>query len=112
MVDSDSTLFILRLVQVVLAVPLLALLGQGVTWVLARGFGQDPAQNFFYRLLEIVPRPFVKLARLITPKLIADRHIPLVVLSLLAVGYVWTMIAIANTCHARGLPVAQCLQAR
>lgn len=40
----------------------------------------------------------------------APAHLPLVALSLLAVAYLWTMIAIANLCVGAGIPVAQCLQ--
>jgi hypothetical protein len=112
MSDLESSLFPLRLIQLVLAVPLLAIVGQGVLWVLARAFGQLPAQNFFYRLLEVIASPFVRLARLITPRFIADAHMPLVALSLLIVGYVWTMFAIANTCIGHNLPIAQCLAGR
>jgi hypothetical protein len=108
--DLQSSLFWLRLIQLLLAIPLLALVGQGFVFVLTRAFGQDPKANFFYRLLEVVGSPVTRLARFITPRLVADRHLPLVALSLLAVGYVWTMIAIANLCVGAGLPVGQCLQ--
>ena len=110
--DLQSTLFWLRLVQLMLAIPLLALAGQGATFLLARMMGQPPQQNFFYRLLEIVASPAVKPCRWITPKAIADRHLPLVAFSLLSVGYIWTMLEIANACIGAGLPVAQCLQGR
>ena len=110
--DLQSTLFWLRLVQLVLAIPLLALAGQGATNVLVRMMGQPPQQNFFYRLLEIVASPVVRPCRWITPRVVADRHLPLVAFSLLAVGYLWTMLAIANACTGAGLPVAQCLQDR
>jgi hypothetical protein len=106
----DSTLFWLRLLQLLLAIPLLALLGQGLVWVLARVFGQPPAQNFFYRLLQTIASPVVRVCRWIAPKLVADAHVPYVALSLLAVAYFWTMLKIAAVCHEYGLPVAQCLQ--
>lgn len=109
MSDPSNSLFALRLIQVVIAVPLLAIVGQGVVWVLARAFGQDPATNFFYRVLAVVPAPFNKLARFITPRFVPDARMPLVVLCLLTVAYVWTMVEIANVCHRAGLPVAQCL---
>ena len=80
--------------------------------MLTRMFGQDPNGNFFYRLLETVASPFTRACRFITPKFVADRHLPLVALSLLGVGYVWTMLAIANACIGAGLPVSQCLQGR
>jgi hypothetical protein len=108
--DLDSTLFWLRLLQLLLAIPLLALVGQGLVWVLARAFGQPPAQNFFYRLLQTIASPVVKACRWISPRFVADGQVPWVALSLLAVAYVWTMIAIANVCIGAGLGVAQCLR--
>jgi hypothetical protein len=110
--DLQSTLFWLRLVQLLLAIPLLSLAGQGIVHVLTRLFGQDPRSNFFYRLLETVASPFTRACRYITPRFVADRHLPLVALSLLGVGYVWTMLAIANACIGAGLPVNQCLPGR
>ena len=112
MKDLQTTLFWLRLIQLVIAIPLLALAGQGVVHVLTRLFGQDPKANFFYRVLETVASPFTRLCRFVTPKFVAERHLPLVALSLLLVGYVWTMFAIANACIGAGLPVGQCLQDR
>ena len=110
--DLQSTLFWLRLVQLLLAIPLLALAGQGIVHVLTRMFGQEPKANFFYRVLETVASPFTRACRWITPKFVADRHLPLVALSLLLVGYAWTMLAIASACIGAGLPVSQCLQGR
>lgn len=112
MKDLQSTLFWLRLVQLLLAIPLLALAGQGIVNVLTRMFGQDPKTNFFYRVLETVGSPFTHVCRWITPKFVADRHLPLVALSLLVVGYGWTMLAIASACVGAGLAVGQCLQGR
>jgi len=110
--ELNSTLFWLRLVQLLLSIPLLALAGQGVVFLIARSMGQDVGTNLFFRILETVVMPFTRLARLITPKAIGDRQLPLVVLSLLLVGYVWVMIAIANLCVSHGVAVAQCLQGR
>ena len=110
--DLASILFWLRLAQLLLAIPLLALAGQGVVFMIARSMGQDVSANFFFRILETVVMPFTRLARLITPKAISDRQLPLVVLSLLLVGYFWIMFAIADACTSHGLPVAQCLQGR
>jgi hypothetical protein len=110
--DLGSTLFWLRLIQLVLAIALLALVGQGVVFVIARALGQDVKTNFFFRVLETVVMPFTKLGRLITPKVISDRQVPLVVLSLLSVGYIWVMLAIANACLGQGVAITQCLQGR
>ena len=43
--------------------------------------------NVFYGLLKTLTNPFVKGARLISPKLVLDRHVPLVAFLLLA--FVW-----------------------
>ena len=110
--DLGSTLFWLRLVQLVLAIALLSLVGQGVVFVIARALGQDVTKNFFFRVLETVVMPFTRLCRLITPKIITDRQVPVVVLSLLSVGYVWVMLAIANLCLGQGVRIAQCLEGR
>jgi hypothetical protein len=107
--EIPSSLFWWRLLQLVLAIPMLAILGQGLTWLLARGFGQLPEQNFFYRLLQVIASPAVKLSRLITPKVIADAHVPLVALSLLAVAYLWVMLEIGSACTRAGLTIARCL---
>ena len=108
--DLQSTLFWLRLAQLLIAIPLLALAGQGIVHVLCRVFGQDPKSNFIYRLLQTVGSPFTRFCRWITPRFVLDRHMPLVAVSLLLVGYAWTMFAIANACIAAGLPIGQCLQ--
>lgn len=107
-----STLYWLRLIQLVLAIALLALVGQGVVFVIARALGQDVSKNFFYRVLETVVMPFTRLCRLITPRFVSDRQVPMVVLSLLSVGYVWVMLAIANACLGHGLAIAQCVGSR
>lgn len=108
----QTTLFWLRLVQLLIAVPLLALAGQGIVMVMTRAFAQESGSNFFYRLLAVVGSPATRIVRLVTPGFVADRHVPLAAFLLLAVAYVWTMIAIADLCIGAGQPVAQCLQGR
>jgi hypothetical protein len=108
----ESTLFWLRLVQLLLAIPLFALAGQGATALLARMMGQPPRDNVFFRLLELIASPAVKPCRWITPRFIADRHVPIAAFALLVVAYVWTMLAIADACIGTGLPVSQCLRGR
>jgi len=74
----------LNLAQLVLYIALLALLGQGLLFVLA---GPKRETNIFYQLLRIVPRPFVALVRRLTPAKVADRHVPLVTFGLLLIVY-------------------------
>ncbi len=61
------------------------MLGQGLLHVLA-GRGRD--QNPVYRLFKIITSPVTKLARIITPRIVLDRHIWLVSTLLLAVLWV------------------------
>jgi hypothetical protein len=110
--DLSSTIFWLRLVQLLIAIPLLALTGQGATFALVRMMGQPPQQNLVYRLFQLVASPVVKPCRWIAPRFIPDRHLPLVAFSLLLVAYLWTMLEIASVCARHGLAIVQCLQQR
>lgn len=73
-------------VKLVAEIALMALLGQ---WVLGLLAGTKKEQNLFYQILQIVGRPFVSLARLLTPRLVLDRHVPLVAFFLLL--FVWLL---------------------
>lgn len=74
----------LNIVQLVLYIALLALAGQGLLYVLA---GPKRDTNLFYQLLAMVPRPFTWAVRKITPRQVADRHVPVVTFFLLLVVY-------------------------
>jgi len=108
--DFETSLFVLRLVQLLIAIPALAIAGQGIVNVLIRMFGQDPKSNFFYRTLELIGSPLTWLCRWITPRSVADRHLPLVALLLLLVGYGWVTLEIGGVCTRQGLTARQCLQ--
>lgn len=110
--DFQSTIFWLRLVQLLIAIPLLSLVGQAATSLLARMMGQPPQKNMVYRLFQIVASPVVKPCRWIAPKFIPDRHLPMIAFSLLLVAYGWVMLEIAATCAKHGMTVAQCLRPR
>ena len=108
--EPATTLFVLRIVRLVLLIALGSLVGQGLVWAMTRAVGADPQRNLFYKLLEAIPSPFVKFVRRVTPKFVVDRHIPFAVLGLLVAAFILTMWAIANTClTGLGLPVRECL---
>ena len=52
-----------------------AFLGQGVLWVLA---GAKREENFVYKLFRTLTSPVTRAARLVTPRIVLDRHIWLV----------------------------------
>jgi hypothetical protein len=78
----------------------LAMAGQ---WVLGLLAGPRRESNFFYRLLQILTSPVVKAVRLITPRFVLDRHIPLA--AFLALLSVWLLSTIAkiNLCLQMGV---------
>lgn len=76
-------LLLLVLQQIVL-VAALALLAQFVVAMFNWNRRQD---NIVFQLLGIVAKPFVRLTRLITPRVVVDQHLPAVTFWLLVVGY-------------------------
>ena len=64
---------LLGYVQLVVAIALMGLIGQAILYVLA---GENREKNPFYKVIKIIPSPFVKLFRLITPRVFSDRMIP------------------------------------
>lgn len=108
--EIGSTLFALRLVKAVIEIALLALVGQGVVWVLIRAAGQSAESNFFYRTLQTIAMPVTRPLRWVTPKVVSDRHIPWAALALLAVAWAWVFFTLLQTCAGAGLTAAQCAE--
>jgi hypothetical protein len=69
----------------------LFILGQGVLYLLA---GRNRESNFFYQLLKTLTRPVYRLTRLVTPKVVVNRHIPMVAFILLF--WLWVFLTIAK----------------
>ncbi|MDP3083395.1 MAG: hypothetical protein Q8N44_06850 [Rubrivivax sp.] len=90
----------LNLVQVVLYIALLGLLGQGILYVLA---GAKRDSNFFYKLLQVVGKPFTAMVRKLTPKRVADQHVPIVTFLLLLIIYVVVTFEKINLCVAANM---------
>jgi hypothetical protein len=93
----------LTLAQLVLYVPLLALLGQGLLYVLA---GPKRDSNFFYQLIKLISKPFTFVVRKLTPRLVADRHVPVATFFLLLVAYAVVTLERIQLCVQIG--VEQC----
>jgi len=79
---GHRVLRVLNILQVVLYVPLLALLGQGLLFVLAGGKHQT---NFFYQLLSKLASPFTWLVRTLTPKVLSVAQVGVITFMLLVV---------------------------
>jgi hypothetical protein len=62
-----------------------AMLGQGVLWVIA---GSKRDQNLVYNLFKTLTSPVMKLTRWITPRVVLDQHLGLVAFFLLLVLWI------------------------
>lgn len=87
-------------VKLVAEIALLALAGQFVLGLLA---GARREGNLFYKLLQTLTGPFVRGVRLITPRVVLDRHIPLAAFVLLAMVWVIVTIVKINLCLQLGV---------
>jgi len=91
-------------IKLIAEIALMALLGQ---WVLGLLAGARREQNLFYQILQIVGRPFVSVARLLTPKLVLDRHVPLVAFLLLLFIWLAATIYRIQTCLQIGVELCK-----
>lgn len=97
-------LLVITTIKLVAEIALLALFGQ---WVLGLLAGAKREQNMFYQLLAIVGRPFVALARFVTPKFVLERHHPLVAFLLLAFAWVGVTAWKISTCLKIGVELCK-----
>lgn len=88
-------LTVLSALQLVLYVPLLALLGQGILFLLA---GAKRDQNFFYGILKIISKPFTVPVRWLTPAKVGDHQVPIVTFFLLLIAYAVVTFERINLC--------------
>lgn len=89
--------------KLIAEIALLAMAGQ---WLLGLLAGAKREGNFFYQLLAVLTRPFVRLARLISPRVVLDRHIPLAAFFLMLSLWMVATVVKINLCLQLG--VAQC----
>lgn len=90
-------------VKLVAEIALLALAGQ---WLLGLLAGARRDSNLFYQLLSILTRPFVRGARWLSPRIVLDRHVPLV--AFLLMGFVWLFSTLAKVQICLEIGVQQC----
>jgi hypothetical protein len=89
LIKGDNLLLLVSIIKLVCEIALLGLAGR---WLLGLLAGQNKENNFFYKALDAVTGPFVKVTRFITPKAIIDRHVPFVAFLLL--GFIWIVSVI------------------
>lgn len=97
-------LTLVSIFKLVAEIALLSLAGQ---WVLGLLAGAKREQNLFYQLLQVVTRPFVSGARLITPRIVIDRHVPLVAFLLLLFLWAGATVAKISICLQIGVELCK-----
>jgi len=85
----------LNVAQLVLYIALLALVGQGILYVLS---GARRDSNFFYKLLQVLSKPFTVPVRKITTRQVADEHVPIVTFFFLLILYAIVTFERADLC--------------
>lgn len=96
----QTELLLISLLRALVEVAGFALLGQGLLAILA---GAKRNDNFVYRLFLVITAPVTKLVRIITPRFVIDRHIPL--LSFFLLFWLWLALAFLKRylCTLHGL---------
>jgi hypothetical protein len=93
-------LLLVSAVKLVSEIALLALVGRFLLGLLA---GAKRAGNPFYGVLDVLVQPFIKLTRLITPRIVLDQHVPLATFFLLLLVWLVATGYKINLCMQIGL---------
>jgi hypothetical protein len=93
-------LFVVSAIKLVAEIALMAFVGQ---WLLGLLAGHKRESNFFYQLLAMITKPFVKGMRLITPRVVIDRHVPVAAWLLLAMVWLVATLTKINLCVEIGV---------
>jgi len=96
----STELFIVSSLKAVVEIAGMALVAQGLIGVLA---GKARQANFVYRFFQVVTSPIYKLARMISPRFIADAHLGLA--SFFILFWLWVALIFAKgyVCHSQNL---------
>lgn len=84
-------LLLVEIVKLLAEIALLCLVGQ---WVLALLAGRKRDTNPFYQLFQVLTKPLLRSARWISPRVVLDRHLPLVAFLLLF--FIWIVVTITK----------------
>ncbi len=87
----STDLFLVTIAKALVEIAALFVLGQGILYVLS---GDKREGNFFYQLLRVITRPVYGIVRLLTPKVIVDRHVPWV--ALMVLFWLWLALTFAK----------------
>jgi hypothetical protein len=84
-------LLLVEMLKLLAEIALLCLAGQ---WVLGLLAGAKREKNAVYQLFQVLTKPLIAAARLVSPRVVLDRHLPLVAFLLLS--FVWVIATITK----------------
>lgn len=93
-------LIVVTAFKLVAEIALLALCGQ---WLLGLLTGARRNGNPFYAFLQLLGHPWVRVARWLSPKVVLDRHLPLVAFFLMLLIWVAASMAKVGICLQAGV---------
>ncbi len=91
-------------VKLLTEIALLSLMGQGVVGFMS---GQARAHNPVYRLFQLISQPWVRATRWVCPRIVLDRHVPLVAVFLLLLLWAVATIAKVSVCMHLGITLCK-----
>ena len=97
----------LTLVSIFKLLAEIALLSMAGQWLLGLFAGAKREQNLFYQLLQVLTRPVVSFARLVTPRIVIDRHVPIVAFLLLVSVWLAATISKITICVQIGVQLCK-----
>lgn len=97
---ANPEILIISILRALTEVALLTLLGQGLLALLA---GARRATNPVYQVFQVVTKPVLHIVRIITPKVILDKHVPFVAFFMLF--WLWIFLAFVkrSLCSMEGV---------
>jgi hypothetical protein len=104
LLEYAAVLLLASSVKLIAEIALMAFAGQ---WVLGLLAGSRRDTNFFYRVLSTLTQPFVKGARYITPRVVLDRHLPIVAFLVLAFAWLIATITKVTICLEIGVELCR-----
>ena len=84
-------LLAVEILKLLAEIALMALAGQFVLGILA---GKRRDQNLFYQLFQVLTKPLIRGARLVSPRVVLDQHLPLVAFLLLF--FLWVVATLTK----------------
>ena len=91
---------LLNIIQLIFYIAILALIGQGLLYLIA---GSKREKNFFYQFFQIINKPWIGIARLISFSRVASHHLGWVAFFIISVLYISITLAKIEHCISIGM---------